>query len=263
MTHRCPKCDYSTIYKHNLTKHINRRHQKDAEKLLMPVTDPNKPWVCAKCSKGFSFQSGLSRHRKICKGASSEKPAAEYTNVVNVNIHGDHNKVGNIYQTNNHVTIQITPFSNTDPEITYNRFVSLMRGGASATILKMIQESHFNPDKPEGMNCYISNLKDKIGRVFEEDGWQVCEADDLTSQVLEKYKDCVDRMIEELREEEEEEADALKEKLGKMYDRLSMFVDRWERNTCKEEFDKHASRVVHLLLYNKKDLVRKQHDLRF
>lgn len=45
---------------------------------------------------------------------------------------------------------------------------------------------------PEDMNCYISNLKDKIGGIFEEDGWQVMEAGELSSGLLEKYKDSLD-----------------------------------------------------------------------
>lgn len=268
--HQCPTCEYKTLYKQNLTKHEKRMHTKDKPLLGTPA----RPWACV-CGKTFCYQSGLSRHKHTCPstnvvGSSASPkvphPHAEVASQQSVHTFGSASITGNNNShntlTNNNITINITPFSKTSPEITQEKLVSLARGGMQEALLKMINEQHFNPEKPEGMNCYISNLKDQIGRIFEEDGWQVIEAKELSSGLFQKYRDCLDQVIDELSEEDLGEMQCRADAGEKKYEKLLRFVKNWERKASLEEFVDGSSRVIHLLLYNKKDLVRKTHDLR-
>ncbi len=37
----------------------------------------------------------------------------------------------------------------------------------------MIEKIHFNPSKPENMNIYISNKKDKYLMIYEDGNWNI------------------------------------------------------------------------------------------
>lgn len=251
MTHTCEFCPYSTRYKQNLNRHLRAKHP-DGENLKPP---PSLKWDC-KCGKQFQHQSGLSRHKKTCTGEQTVH------DVVNTITSGHHNTIHNVYNQNqNNITINITPFSSMTPELTYEDFLRTMNGGTCEALVKLIKDAHFNKQKPEGMNCYISNLKDKIGRVFEEDGWEVCEADDLAFRVFEKYREAIDTIVEEIQSEEMSEES--RERLDKVRKRLDGYMKKWEKNSNADEFEKFSVKTIHLLLYNKKDIVREAHNLRF
>lgn len=264
MTHWCSRCEYKTLYKSNLTKHERRVHGKMKDSHC--VGTPTQPWACT-CGKAFCHQSSLCRHMRSCGKTekaqptpASIPPAAGPQQVVTATMSASNHNT-NCNNVNN-ITINITPYSKTNPELTHEKLVNLARGGMQEALLKMINEQHFNPEKPEGMNCYISNLKDRIGRIFEEDGWQVIEAKELSSGLFEKYKDCLDQVIDELTEVDREEIRSRANAGEKKYDKLLRFVKNWERKANLDEFVDGSSRVIHLLLYNKKDLVRKTHSLR-
>jgi hypothetical protein len=54
--------------------------------------------------------------------------------------------------------------------------------------MKMIEKIHFNPDKPENMNIYISNMKNKYLMVYDGKNWNIAnkteEIDKLTQENL-------------------------------------------------------------------------------
>jgi hypothetical protein len=76
----CKRCGYSTLYKANLFKHLDRVNPCDPK-----ITDINnrtlleelKPKIkdnsnrCNKCNKCFTQAASLSRHKKTCKGTVS------------------------------------------------------------------------------------------------------------------------------------------------------------------------------------------------
>ena len=54
MKHICPYCTQPYKEKHNLTKHINNKH------------NVKENITCSKCGKGFQQKSSLTRHTKNC-----------------------------------------------------------------------------------------------------------------------------------------------------------------------------------------------------
>lgn len=123
--------------------------------------------------------------------------------------------------------------------------MEMMKKGVTQAVMDVIQEHHFNSNKPQYMNCYISNLKDKIGRKYESEGWQVCDATKLASDIIEKVKDTIDTLVD----------------VENPTSKLSRCVEKWERHANNEEFDSHIHKEAQYLLYNKKDLVRSTHKL--
>jgi len=52
--------------------------------------------------------------------------------------------------------------------------------------MKMIEKIHFNPDKPENMNLYISNIKSKHIMMYKENKWTLVNKDQLDSIYADK-----------------------------------------------------------------------------
>lgn len=253
--YNCYLCGYRSDYKHNVAKHVRRMHGQFEKKKSVPLGSIDKPWRCD-CGKLYKHQSGLSRHMKTCcnKGQSLNTPTLQ------INM-GDNNvlsNVGNVY--NQNLTIRITPFSLVEPKLTYEDFVEIMRGGITQAIMKLVNETHFNCEKPEGMNCYISNLKDKIGRVFEENGWEVCKSHELAFRVFEKYRESIECLLDEI--QNEENAEDIRKRIGNLEKTVKAYASKWEDKIGREDLEKHSVDTIHLLLYNKKDLVRQTHNLR-
>ena len=271
MKYTCPRCKYTTDKKCHMVSHIERKYPCEPLYQKVLVTDihqcqevKQRSFPCRyNCGKSFNHESSESRHHNTCPlRINSGKKSKEGTHVTVAHsqqtqvIQGGENHINNQLS---QVTVNITPFSDMSPGITYAQFVQFMKKGALNTILKAIEEEHFNPDKPEQMNIYISNLKDKIGRVFENDKWEVCDSDRLNSDVYEMYRSVVCRMVEDTGDNEEE----VRKKLGNKYPELEAQINRWEKQVRPIQFDDRAIQEVNLLLYNNRGIVKETHKLRY
>jgi hypothetical protein len=171
----CPGCGYTFKTKRSLTKHFNRKYSCTPG-CAFPDTHVafNKTCKCKTCDKAFSHSSGLYRHKKDCQGA--HKPGTQKNNpvtpnttgVVNVSFQGNNNNVHvPVNVDNRQYVINIVPYDpNTPPQVSHEKFVNLMKGGgAEHTVLKLVEDGHFDPEKPETMNVYISNLPTTVTNV--------------------------------------------------------------------------------------------------
>ena len=52
---------------------------------------------------------------------------------------------------------------------------------ASRCVLKLIEKVHFNPDKPENMNIYISNMKNNYMMMYKENKWNLVKKEEMDS----------------------------------------------------------------------------------
>ena len=52
---------------------------------------------------------------------------------------------------------------------------------ASRCVLKLIEKIHFNPEKPENMNIYISNMKNNYMMMYKENKWNLVTKEEMES----------------------------------------------------------------------------------
>lgn len=64
-----------------------------------------------------------------------------------------------------------------------------MENGPTGLLLSCIKDQQFNTEKKENMNVFVSNLKDKIARVFDGKFWTIRDGEDVIESLLQKYKD--------------------------------------------------------------------------
>ena len=77
MPFSCDICQYRTNRKDNFYRHIQSKSHKEKYilnpfPLLNKKIEKEKKYVCKRCERRFSYVSGLSRHKNICKDLSEE-----------------------------------------------------------------------------------------------------------------------------------------------------------------------------------------------
>lgn len=104
--------------------------------------------------------------------------------------------------------------------------------------MKMIERVHFNPEKPENMNVYISNIKSKHIMMYKDNKWILVNKEELESIYQDK-----ERLIENWIEENDNKDPQLIEKFNKYL--------KMDENKLKEVYDD-----VKLMMFNNKSLIK-------
>ena len=106
-------------------------------------------------------------------------------------------------------------------------------------VKQMIEKIHFNPEKPENMNIYISNMKDKYMTIYDGQNWNLANKNIEMSRLYEEKE----QMLEEWLESNPNPL--LKEKFT-----------RYLSNKESDECFQHIMEEIKLMMYNKAGLVR-------
>ena len=84
-------------------------------------------------------------------------------------------------------------------------------------VMNLIEKVHYNPEKPENMNIYISNLKDKYLMVYEDGKWLLKN----------------------------------KKEINRLYEEKELMLEEWIEENKDPEMDKFFSRYLDLKKDNK------------
>jgi hypothetical protein len=104
--------------------------------------------------------------------------------------------------------------------------------------MKMIEKVHFNPDKPENMNLYISNIKSNHMMMYKDNKWMLVNNKELESIYADK-----DNLINTWIELNDIKDPELLEKFNK--------CSNMDENTLKSVYDE-----IKLLMFNHRDTVK-------
>jgi hypothetical protein len=101
-------------------------------------------------------------------------------------------------------------------------------------VKQMIEKIHFNPAKPENMNIYISNMKDKYLTIYDGQNWNLANKNIEMARLYEEKE----QMLEEWLESNPNPL--LKEKFA-----------RYLSNKESDECFQHIMEEIKLMMYNK------------
>jgi hypothetical protein len=100
-------------------------------------------------------------------------------------------------------------------------------------VKQMIEKIHFNPAKPENMNIYISNMKDKYLTIYDGQNWNLANKNIEMARLYEEKE----QMLEEWLESNPNPL--LKEKFA-----------RYLSNKESDECFQHIMEEIKLMMYN-------------
>jgi hypothetical protein len=265
----CKYCNFNTHLLFNYKRHIETvRHKNIVEKLQVKITAPKEQdhLICSYCEKTYKHKSSLSKHIKYSCNKNKDEDFKELARLLNlqtqhqqeqdlkhkelekefkklqkenksIQIQKLTNKLqinGGIHIQNN---IQLLGYKETDvSHLTDKDYISCLKK-INYCVKNLIERIHFNPLKPENMNIYISNLKDKYLMVYEEGNWNIKTKTELDTLYQEK-----EIMLEEWLQEDR-------------YPELKEKFIRYLNNKENDETLNMIKDEIKLMMYNKKNMI--------
>jgi hypothetical protein len=274
MEYTCECCNYYTKRKYNYDKHIeSNKHKLVESKLVVNIKSTQSqhlvisestqnqqkvaaPFTCKYCEQNFKFKQSMYRHIKYTCTKNKTEDLTELVRLLNarlekqdkqletqakqidklmgkLEINGSFNNTVNI--TNN---INLLNYKDTDTShLTDEDYKKCLRK-ASRCVLKLIEKVHFNPEKPENMNVYISNMKDKYMMMYQDNKWTLTNKDELNT-VYNHKEDLIEEWFNINKDPEME----------KFFNRyVELKDDKITMETVQEEYK--------LLMFNNRDLIK-------
>ena len=185
---------------------ISQKVVEVSQKLVENGPETTTLYKCKYCDQGYKHKSSLSKHIKYSCTKNKTEDLTELVRLLNLQLEQQKNEfetklqsqtkqieklmekleINNTYNTNSHntvnnVNINLLNYKDTDTShLTSNDYKKCLKE-ASRCVLKLIEKVHFNPDKPENMNIYISNMKNNYMLMYKENKWNLVKKEEMDS----------------------------------------------------------------------------------
>jgi len=221
---QCKYCDQCYKHKSSLSKHIKYSCMKNkTEDLTELVRLLNLQMEQQKSE--FQYQLQTQTKQIETQSKQIEKLMGK------LEIHGSFNTTVNQHiNLLNYNDTDISHLTDTDYKNCVKRVCKCVMG--------MIEKVHFNPDKPENMNVYISNMKDKYMMVYQNNKWMLTNKDHL-DRIYDDKESMIEQWIEENKDPE----------MKKFFNR---YLDLKKDNKTMEMITEE----IKLLMFNNKNLIK-------
>ena len=223
-----------------------------------------KTFECKYCDKAFKHQSSLSKHIKYsCKHNKDEdlkelarllnetikdkdkqlqkmqKQIDKLTNKLQIqNINNNNITHYNLTNVNNAVNnIYLLNYNSTDySHLTERDYISCIND-CNHCIKTLIEKVHFNSEKPENMNIYISSIKGNYVMVYKDDSWQIQNKKDQVDDLYNYNEVVLENWYDEYKEK---------------YPHIIQSFQRYLKNKDESDVINSVKEDILLMLYNKR-----------
>ena len=281
----CKCCKFSTNLKSNYTRHLKtKKHQKVTKsypKLPSEIgkssssESKNFKHICKYCGKEYKHRPGLSRHIKYSCQKNEDEDLKELVKLMNEQLNTINNKLNestvenekkdkmikklttklqiNNYNTNNVIVTNILNYKDTDISHLTSKDYERAIKQVNNAIPSIMKEIHFNPEKPENMNIYIPNIKDKYLLIFNENEWQIKARSHAVNNLIDdKYVILKDWYDENLRDRD------INENMDQeSYNFLKQNFEKFDANIENDEIKNIIKEEIIMFLYNKRNMIIK------
>ena len=275
MKFNCDCCNYSTDDKSNFNKHIiSKKHKLVESKVVVTskttqsqhlvIPEPTSLFECKYCQQKFKFKQSMYRHIKYTCTKNKTEDLTELVRLLNLQLeHKDKQletqskqieklmdklEINNYTNSNNTIinnvtnNINLLNYDETDTSHLTDRDYEKCIKEVYDCVMKMIEKVHFNPEKPENMNLYISNIKSNHIMMYKDNKWLLVKNAELDSVYADKdnliHAWIVNNKIE-IKDPE----------LFNKFDKCT----NMDKDSLKRVYDD-----IKLLMFNNKDVVKKQ-----
>ena len=215
-------------------------------------------FACKYCDKRFSFRQSMNRHIKYTCTKNKDEDLKELVRLMNIQMEQqkqEFNKkietqakqieklmgkleVGNTFNTAIVNNIQLLGYRQTDvSHLTDQDYRSCIKR-VNHCVKSMIEKVHFNPLKPENMNIYISNIKEKYIMVYDGANWNLANKKDELDRLYEEKEMMLEEWLDSNPDEE------LKKKFMK-------YLDNKDNDECLNRIKEE----IKLMMYNKQKML--------
>tara|TARA_Y100000813_G_scaffold56239_1_gene39469 strand:- start:155 stop:1087 length:933 start_codon:yes stop_codon:yes gene_type:complete len=243
----------STLFK-------NSQHLVNKKSTLCQQIYENS-YICEYCEKQFNFKQSYYRHMKTCKIKkeidSEENEMNKIVEMLNEQLKDKDKKIDELikksgntttinYQQNQSINnnFKLLGYRNTDiSHLSDKDFISCI-SHSNFCIPHLIKKIHFDPEKPENHNIYISNIKNNYAMTYDGDKWNLSNRDDLINDILEEKEIIIEEKLEEWLEK------------GKQYPEI---MKKFTRYLEKKEHDVVLDKIkdeIKLVLFNNRNLIK-------
>ena len=276
VVYKCEACIFSTEIKQHYQRHLTTNKHLLTQKvnpkstLGKPEVNPkgkkgkdivvkssnedalqNKN-VCKYCDTLFSCKQSMYRHIKYTCHKNKDEDLKELVRLLNIKLEKQGKQIesqarqieklmgkleiNGSFNTTNIQNITLLSYKDTDTshikDIDYINCIKKV----CLCVIKLIEKIHFNPDKPENKNIYISNMKDKYLLVYEKDNWVLKNK----NREIDKLYEEKELMLEEWLEEHKDP-------------QLQAFFDKYLNNKKNTETIDMINEELRLMMYNKRN----------
>ena len=225
----CKLCNKTFDHKSTYVRHCNKKKsciipQKVEDLIVNPqepeeVDDASVGLECNYCDKIYTRNDNLKRHLKTCKlkiyseidllkqQINKLENKQLIKNITNNNINNNINNNTNNNTNNGTINnITINQYGKEDmSHITLQDFKGLF-SRCNSCVPFFVELLHFNKDKPENNNIYISNMKSPYLMLYDGAKWKLAEKnailddmyDDKCEILVNKYEDLKDHLDESI-----------------------------------------------------------------
>ena len=231
---QCKYCDKCFKFKQSMYKHIKyvckKNKDEDFQELARLLNEKDKQLVLK--DKQMDKQLAL-RDNKM---EMMQKQIDKLTNKLQIqNINQ-----GIVQNGNNTINIQVLNHQDTDySHLTPTDYISCIKD-CNKCVKSLIEKVHFNSNKLENMNIYLSNIKGKYLMIYKDNTWQIQDK-----------KTQVDRLYDNNEFVLEAWYDEYKEK----YPSIIKSFQRYLQNRDEDEMLNNIKEEILVMLYNKRKMI--------
>jgi len=232
--YNCVCCDFTTLLKSNYTNHLktNKHIVNSQPKVTFesPLSQPkvtfesplSQPkvttsFVCKYCDQKFKFKQSMYRHIKYTCTKNKEEDLNELVRLMNNKLENQNNQIqtqakqieklmgkleiNGSFNNNTINNITLLNYKDTDVSHLTDEDYKKCIKKVCFCVMGLIEKVHFNPEKPENMNVYISNMKDKYMMIYQNNKWVLTNKDKL-DRLYDDKENMIDDWIQENNEPE-------------------------------------------------------------
>jgi len=248
---------------------------KSSESITSPTKIGSfKNLECKFCENKYSSKSNLNKHLKICKDKKQDdevkKSMTELVNILNNQIKDykieldkknkelekrdnqidelikkagiNNNTITNNIQNN----IKLLAYENTDVSNLTDKDILKCMNHSNMCVPHLIKMIHFDPEKPENHNIYISNLKNGYVMTYDGNKWDTKNREEIITDIIDDKQGLIEERIENWLEE------------GKKYPSIMKKFERYlEKKENHTVIDK-IKEEIKLMLFNNRNIIKEK-----
>ena len=234
-----------------------------------------KEYKCPECNILFSKNSNLHRHKKICKikikkenevkekifkqlleemkeqnkkleiiieenkELKNKVQKIENKNINNGTINTNNNTLDQSNITNN-INIQLVAYGKEDYEKLTDKEYQIIINKGFKSVQELVKNLHFNKNRPENHNIYISNIRDNNVMIYDGRKWQLRNRKETIEELYIAKKDILVDKFDEL--------------LNKLPEHAINKFERFINDEQENEIKNGIIQELKLILYNNKNI---------